>query len=332
MLVRNAVRPRSLRSLASSSSPSSSWLLSSPSRPSTTPSSVPPSRGVSSTRPALADGPRPTNTISSDEIAHFSRLSAHWWDPTGEFGLLHRMNPARIEFLKGELLRVEELGGPRWLEGKDVLDVGCGGGIFAESLARLGANTLAIDASGSNVTTAQAHAALDPSLRVVNSPFPSPTSSASSAPPRSNTLEYRHTAAEKLVEEGKTFDVVCAMEVIEHVEDPRGFLECLMQLTKPGGHLLLSTISRTPLARLLTITLAEDVLRLVTPGTHTYHKYLKPSELRDFFVTEKHWTEFETRGCPYDPIAGKWRLLEVGQLGGAGELVNYFAGVRRPLE
>lgn len=242
------------------------------------------------------------------------------------------MNPARIEFLKGELLRVEELGGPRWLEGKDVLDVGCGGGIFAESLARLGANTLAIDASGSNVTTAQAHAALDPSLRVVNSPFPSPTSSASSAPPRSNTLEYRHTAAEKLVEEGKTFDVVCAMEVIEHVEDPRGFLECLMQLTKPGGHLLLSTISRTPLARLLTITLAEDVLRLVTPGTHTYHKYLKPSELRDFFVTEKHWTEFETRGCPYDPIAGKWRLLEVGQLGGAGELVNYFAGVRRPLE
>lgn len=101
---------------------------------------------------------------------------------------------------------------------------------------------------------------------------------------------------------------------------------------QPGGHLLLSTISRTPLARLLTITLAEDVLRLVTPGTHTYHKYLKPSELRDFFVTEKHWTEFETRGCPYDPIAGKWRLLEVGQLGGAGELVNYFAGVRRPLE
>lgn len=100
---------------------------------------------------------------------------------------------------------------------------------------------------------------------------------------------------------------------------------------QPGGHLLLSTISRTPLARLLTITLAEDVLRLVTPGTHTYHKYLKPSELRDFFA-DKRWDGFEVRGCPYDPIAGKWRLLELGQFGGAGELVNYFAGVRRPLQ
>lgn len=101
-------------------------------------------------------------------------------------------------------------------------------GLPPQSLARLGANTLAIDASGSNITTAQTHAALDPSLRVINSPF-SPSASSSA---RANTLEYRHTAAERLVEEGKTFDVVCAMEVIEHVEDPRGFLDCLMQLTK----------------------------------------------------------------------------------------------------
>lgn len=78
--------------------------------------------------------------------------------------------------------------------------------------------------------------------------------------------------------------------------------------------------------------MAEDILRLVTPGTHSYHKYLKPAELRDFFVREKGWADFETRGCPYDPVAGKWRLLDVGQYGGAGELVNYFAGARRPLE
>lgn len=102
--------------------------------------------------------------------------------------------------------------------------------LLFQSLARLGANTLAIDASGSNITTAQTHAALDPSLRVLNSPLPSTAEGGT----QRNTLEYRHTAAERLVEEGKTFDVVCAMEVVEHVEDPRGFLECLMQLTKVG--------------------------------------------------------------------------------------------------
>ncbi|GAA6056804.1 hypothetical protein JCM3770_002810 [Rhodotorula araucariae] len=282
------------------------------------------------TRAPAPGGSRGTNTISQAEIEHFSALSANWWDPTGEFGLLHRMNPARIDFLRDELLRAEELEGARWLKGKDVLDVGCGGGIFAESLARLGANTTAIDASGSNITVAQTHAALDPSLQVINSPVPARTSSPPSTS-ASNTLEYRHCAAEDLVREGRQFDVVCAMEVIEHVEDPRGFLECLMRLTKPGGHLLLSTISRTPLARLLTITMAEDILRLVTPGTHTYHKYIKPQELGDFF-REKGWVGFETRGCPYDPIVGKWRLLGVGELGGLGELVNFFAGVRRPLE
>ncbi|TNY20892.1 S-adenosyl-L-methionine-dependent methyltransferase [Rhodotorula diobovata] len=271
-----------------------------------------------------------TNTISQAEIEHFSALSANWWDPTGEFGLLHRMNPARLDFLRDELLRVDELEGARWLQGKDVLDVGCGGGIFAESLARLGANTTAIDAAAQNITMAQTHAALDPSLHVINSPIPSRGSRRAKSTSR-NTLEYRHCAAEDLVREGKRFDVVCAMEVVEHVEDPRGFLECLMQLTKPGGHLLLSTISRTPLARLLTITLAEDVLRLVTPGTHTYHKYIKPQELADFFA-EKGWIGFESRGCPYDPIAGKWRLLGLGETGGLGQLVNYFASVRRPLQ
>ncbi|GAA5909910.1 hexaprenyldihydroxybenzoate methyltransferase [Sporobolomyces salmoneus] len=298
---------------------------SSPSSPSSIPSS--PSHSSNS-----------TNTISPSEIAHFSALSAHWWDPTGEFGLLHRMNPSRIQFMRDSLLRAEELPKVRWLEGKDVLDVGCGGGIFAESIARLGATTLAIDASSSNIHTAQTHASIDPNLNLINSSIPRPdaiinsTPTTITTPTSSASLEYRHCAAEDLVREGKQFDVVCAMEVIEHVEDPRGFLECLMQLTKPGGRLLLSTISRTPLSKFLTITMAESILRLVTPGTHTYSKYLKPSELRQFFEGEKGWFGMEQRGCLYDPLAGKWRLLGQGEYGGLGEMGNYFAGIRKPLK
>lgn len=137
MLVRAAARPRAWRAAHSSAAAvNASWLLSPAARvPTLPPSSAIAARPLSSSpvqRIAADDSPKATNTISDEEIAHFSRLSAHWWDPTGEFGLLHRMNPARIEFLRGELLRVHELDGPRWLRGKDVLDVGCGGGIFAE--------------------------------------------------------------------------------------------------------------------------------------------------------------------------------------------------------
>jgi len=212
---------------------------------------------TTSPSPSPSPSPRSTNTISQQEIAHFSSLSAHWWDPTGEFGLLHRMNPKRIQFMRDSILMQKELPKGKWLHGMDVLDVGCGGGIFAEvrsvtllqifecffaesvklrfaqSIARLGANTLAIDASPSNVSVAQTHATLDPSLNLINSQIPRPSSLSSlSTPPTRGSLEYRHCAAEDLEQEGKQFDVVCAMEVIEHVEDPRGFLECLMNLTK----------------------------------------------------------------------------------------------------
>ncbi|SCV74329.1 BQ2448_6761 [Microbotryum intermedium] len=259
-----------------------------------------------------------TNTISASEIAHFSSLAQHWWDPTGEFKLLHRMNPTRIRFLRDRVQRVQEIdvSSGKWLDGFSVLDVGCGGGIFAESLARVGATTTAIDASQVNIKTATLHVSLDDGLT------------------HRSKLEYRHCAAEDLVREGKQFDIVCAMEVVEHVEDPRGFLKCLAQLTKPGGHLLLSTISRTPLAHLLTITLAENLLRFVTPGTHTYSKYIKPQELQDFFEHDLGWPRgtMERRGCVYDPLKGEWTLFGMGEWGGLAEGANYFAGIRKPLE
>ncbi|KAK4047750.1 Hexaprenyldihydroxybenzoate methyltransferase, mitochondrial [Microbotryomycetes sp. JL201] len=311
-----------------------------------------PSAGTAATGGRASSSPyttaAATNTISQDEIAHFTRLSQHWWDPTGEFALLHRMNKVRVRFVKESALRHEELpAGSRWLHGKDVLDVGCGGGIFAEALSRLGANTLAIDAAEQNIKVAQTHAAQDPSFVNPNTQATScsigsnllkaagvarqAASEASSTSLVTNLLEYRHCAAEDLVKEKRQFDYVCAMEVIEHVEDPAGFLDCLRDLTKPGGLILLSTISRTVLARFLTITVAEQLLRFVEPGTHTYHKYIKPEEMQEYF--EQHgWTDLEQRGCIYDPLKAQWRLFGMGEWSGMTELANYFYVARKPLE
>ncbi|CED82458.1 hexaprenyldihydroxybenzoate methyltransferase [Phaffia rhodozyma] len=278
----------------------------------------------STTSPINPSTPSPSarkSSVNPSEIAHFSKLSSQWWDESGELSLLHRMNPPRLEFLREKLqesmwredVRAKELPKATWLEGKKVLDVGCGGGLLSESLARLGANTLGIDATPTNIPLAQSHAALDPMLDA--------------------RLEYRHQTAEQLLEEQRgSFDVVCALEVLEHVDEPRAFLNDLAGLVKPGGHLVLSTISRTALAHLLTITLAETVLRLVSPGTHTSSKFVKPTELDEFFDS-LGWTgpERESRGVIYNPLIGKW-VLVAKNTGEFGKLANYLYFVRKPLD
>lgn len=208
------------------------------------------------------------------------------------------------------------------LNGMDVLDVGCGGGLLSESLARLGARTLGIDASASNIGIASVHASKDPSFH-------------------SSSLEYRNVTAEALLTEGKRFDVVCSMEVIEHVDNPAGFLRSCAELVKPGGHLFLSTIARTPLSYLLTIFAAEHVLRLVTPGTHTHSKFVNPSELLDFFAKQPQpWIsrlygdlpsrlEAEIRGLVYVPWKGSWTLTPRGAWGATD--CNYIFWARKPL-
>jgi 2-polyprenyl-6-hydroxyphenyl methylase/3-demethylubiquinone-9 3-methyltransferase len=202
---------------------------------------------------------------------------------------------------------------------------------------------VAIDAARDNIAIARAHAATDPLLPYVDE------AGVRAAPGRiPGRLEYRHTTAEALRAAGETFDVVCSMEVIEHVEQPGEFLQCLGDMVKPGGHMILSTISRTPLAQLLTITLAEDVLRLVTPGTHTYSKYIRPEELRRYVAAEmggdRVWERGtgvddinpeeigETRGIIYHPLGGVWRLWP-GAEGTVqkklGEIVNYMYHVKK---
>ncbi|SPO23630.1 related to COQ3 - enzyme of ubiquinone (coenzyme Q) biosynthesis [Ustilago trichophora] len=323
-------------------------------------------RSFASTSKHRLDSPSPSS-VHASEIEHFSRLSSKWWDEHGEFGLLHAMNPARIQFLREKLDEVwgyelakrqvearnsgtslspsstsasstwsteartplENLGKTRFLSGLDVADIGCGGGLLSESLARLGARTTGVDASSSNIGIATTHASRDPILSRTH-PLGGPA------------LTYLHTTAEDLVAQNRTFDIVCAMEVLEHVNGPADFLRSLDKLVKPGGHLFMSTIARTPLSWFLTIFMAEDVLRLVTPGTHTHHQYINPQELVDFFEKDLNWygqaktdlpqrLHFETRGTAYLPWKGTWSLATSGTSLPGTQECNYFFWARKPL-
>lgn len=295
--------------------------------------------------PTTASNP----TVSPDEIKHFNSLASTWWDESGGFGLLHRMNPIRTQFIRERFLydtssnlnlaSPSPLSPTRFLSGQKVLDVGCGGGIFSEVLSRLGGDVLGIDAASASIQVASLHASNDPKLNFQpDQEEPAPQVLEDH---QENRLRYRHCSVEDLLKEDgqqELYDVVCAMEVIEHVEDPHAFLTGLAKLTKPGGHLILSTISRTPLARLLTIHLAESnlpLIGLVPPGTHTYEKFVKPEELTDFFRNKLGWaksferSELETRGSFYEPFTGHWNLFP--REFHLGELVNYFFGVKKPL-
>ncbi|PCH44345.1 ubiquinone biosynthesis O-methyltransferase [Wolfiporia cocos MD-104 SS10] len=271
--------------------------------------------------------------------------------------MLHAMNPARVQFMTQKLMEMRreedstaDVDETTVLRGLDVLDVGCGGGLLCETLTRLGALTLGIDASAENIGIASMHASADPALNFTHS---SPDGSVPSRAYSSRGgLTYMHTAVENLLsgQHVKQFDVVCSMEVLEHVDNPGTFLRNCAALVKPGGHLFLSTIARTPLAYALTILAAEDVLRLVTPGTHTYSKFVNPSELLDFFASasslesDRPWisrlfdgvparTEAETRGIVFVPWRGEWALVPRSAPGAKlwSEGCNYLFWVRRPL-
>lgn len=225
-------------------------------------------------------------TVDDAEIARFSAIAAEWWSATGKFKPLHKFNPVRLRFLRDRIC--ERYGrdplGPLPLQGLTILDIGCGGGLLSEPLARLGAEVTGIDAAERNVRVAEVHAA------------------ETGAP-----VTYRHAAAEDLVAEGARFDVVLAMEVVEHVADVDMFLDSCAALVKPDGMLFMATLNRTARGFLMGVVGAEYVLRWLPRGTHDWRKFLKPSELASGL--RRNGLEVrELTGVTYNPIADEFRL------------------------
>ena len=231
------------------------------------------------------------SNVDPQELAKFSDLAHRWWDPASEFRPLHQINPLRLDWIDGQAP----------LAGLRVLDVGCGGGILADSMARRGARVLGIDLAAKPLRVAQLHA-LEAGTQGV---------------------EYREIAAEALAQEmPAAFDVVTCMEMLEHVPDPSSIVRACAQLVKPGGAVFFSTINRNPKAFLFAIVGAEHVLGLLPKGTHEYARFIRPSELARW--CRDAGLELQgTRGMEYNPLTRRYWLS-------ADTSVNYLLACRRP--
>ncbi|MCB1765443.1 MAG: bifunctional 2-polyprenyl-6-hydroxyphenol methylase/3-demethylubiquinol 3-O-methyltransferase UbiG [Candidatus Competibacteraceae bacterium] len=227
--------------------------------------------------------------VDYQEIAKFEELASRWWDPDSEFKPLHDINPLRLNYID------DHVGG---LAGKRVLDVGCGGGILAESMALRGAQVLGIDMGEAPLAVAQLHQLESGAI-----------------------LDYRRITAEDLAEgESGSFDVITCMEMLEHVPEPASTIRACARLVKPEGHLVFSTINRNPKSYLFVIIGVEYVLRMLPKGTHDYRKFIRPSEL-DSWTREAGLTIREMTGLHHNPLTGRYWL-------GPGVSVNYMVHCR----
>jgi 2-polyprenyl-6-hydroxyphenyl methylase/3-demethylubiquinone-9 3-methyltransferase len=233
-----------------------------------------------------------TTTVNADpaELAKFSELAHRWWDPDSEFRPLHQINPLRLAWIQSQVP----------LAGKRVVDIGCGGGILSDSMARAGASVLGIDLAGKALRVAQ--------LRALEADTPN--------------VEYREVSAEALAaQEPGSFDVVTCMEMLEHVPDPGSVVRACSALVKPGGWVFFSTINRNPKSFLFAIVGAEYVLNLLPRGTHEYIKFLRPSELAAHCRSAGLQVD-STRGMEYNPITRRYWL--------SGDTsVNYLVATRK---
>lgn len=232
-------------------------------------------------------------SIDPDEVARFDRLGEDWWNPRGPMQALHAFNPTRVNYLRRLLTHrrarqrkpyqgLAKASAGRPLDGLAILDIGCGAGLLSEALCRLGAQMTAIDPAPVNIDVARRHAEKS-----------------------GLAIDYLRTTAEALAADGKSFDVVLAMEVIEHVRDVESFIACAAGLVRPGGVFVVATLNRTLKSYALAILGAEYVLQWVPKGTHSWAQFVKPSELAAALRAAGLHVIDET-GVTYDPLGGKW--------------------------
>ena len=241
-----------------------------------------------------------TPSIDPEEVAKFAAMAEEWWDPTSKFAPLHKFNPARLTYIRDTLAARFGKSGPEPLKGLKLLDIGCGGGLVAEPMARLGADVTAVDAAEANIKTALVHAreaGLD--------------------------IDYRHGTAEQLLEAGgpAQFDVMLNLEVVEHVATPEEFLRDCARLVKPGGMMIVGTINRTARAFATAIFGAEYVMGWLPRGTHRFAKLVKPEEIRPALQAEG-FTVREPVGVSYNPLKDRFFIS-----GDAG--VNYLMAAEK---
>lgn len=228
------------------------------------------------------------SSVDATEIAKFEAMAAEWWDPAGKFKPLHLINPLRLDYIVRQI--TSEFGLDRRdlkaLKGVRVLDIGCGGGLVAEPMARLGATVTGADAAAGNIAVARLHAEA-----------------------QGLDIDYRATTAEALVAEGAQFDVVLALEIVEHVADPAGFVATCHDLVRPGGLVIISTLNRTARSFLAAIIGAEWVMRWLPKGTHDWSRFPTPDEMQAQAI-RAGLNLIDQRGMVFNPLTSGWRLSD----------------------
>jgi len=242
------------------------------------------------------------SSVDDSEIAKFEAMAAEWWDPQGKFKPLHLLQPCRLDYVIGQIAAEfdRDPSAERPFAGLRLLDIGCGGGLLCEPMARLGAEVVGADAAERNIPVARIHAEQS-----------------------GLAIDYRHTTAEALAETGESFDVLLNMEVVEHVHDPQAYLDTCARLLRPGGLMITSTLNRTPRSFVMGIVGAEYVMRWLPRGTHEWRKFITPDELFEMLRTAG-LEPVDRKGFVFDPLRWSFSISD------RDLSMNYVTAARRP--